>query len=92
MALAFSPVSLMLVPGIFCELYANFGQAYVGGGHLKSIHSVLEPYLGGAQIYCGPKTYRSTEFDFILGHSPKTISELSKTLKTFMIMWWRKRN
>jgi len=70
---SFSPVTLMLVPGILCELYANFGHAFVGGGHLKSIHSVLEPYLGGAKVYCGPKTHRSTEFDFVMGHSNITV-------------------
>lgn len=67
-------VSLMLVPGILCELYSFFGHAYVGGGHLKSVHSLLEPYLAGTKIYCGPKTHRSTEFDFILGNSNESIA------------------
>ncbi len=79
---SFSSVTLMLVPGILCELYLNFGHAYVGGGHLKSIHSVLEPYLGGAWVYCGPKTHRSTEFDFILGQSNDNITVV-KNIKDF---------
>jgi 3-deoxy-D-manno-octulosonic-acid transferase len=82
---SFSPVSLMLVPGILCELYANFGHAYVGGGHLKSIHSVLEPYLGGAKVYCGPKTHRSTEFDFVMGHSNITVVTNPKDFYDYVV-------
>lgn len=50
--------------GVLCELYADFGKAYVGGGFETSIHSVLEPLISGAdQISCGPIHHRSTEFD-----------------------------
>jgi len=50
--------------GVLCELYSDFGKAYVGGGFETSIHSVLEPLISGAdQISCGPKNFRSTEFD-----------------------------
>jgi 3-deoxy-D-manno-octulosonic-acid transferase len=67
-------IAVVLVPGILCELYSYFGHVFVGGGHIKSVHSLLEPYLAGAKIYCGPKIHRSTEFDFIVGHSPENIS------------------
>ncbi len=67
-------IALVLVPGILCELYSCFGHVFVGGGHIKSVHSLLEPYLAGAKIYCGPKIHRSTEFDFIVGRSPENIS------------------
>lgn len=59
--------------GLLCELYPYFGHSYIGGGHGRSIHSVLEPYWGGGHIYCGPRTHRSTEFDFIKGESPNFI-------------------
>jgi len=50
--------------GILCELYADFGLAYVGGGFETSIHSILEPLVAGAdKIGCGPLHLRSTEFD-----------------------------
>ncbi len=50
--------------GILCELYADFNHAYVGGGFEGSIHSVLEPLVAGtSKISCGPKHFRSTEFD-----------------------------
>jgi 3-deoxy-D-manno-octulosonic-acid transferase len=50
--------------GVLCELYSDFGKAYVGGGFETSIHSVLEPLISGAdQISCGPIHHRSTEFD-----------------------------
>ncbi|RLA62593.1 MAG: hypothetical protein DRQ88_08180 [Epsilonproteobacteria bacterium] len=66
-------VLLVTFKGILCELYTLFGTSFVGGGHGRSIHSVLEPYLAGNRVYCGPKTYRSTEFDFIMSHSPNYI-------------------
>jgi 3-deoxy-D-manno-octulosonic-acid transferase len=67
-------IAVVLVPGILCELYSCFGHVFVGGGHIKSVHSLLEPYLAGAKIYCGPKIHRSTEFDFIVGQDPENIS------------------
>lgn len=50
--------------GLLCELYADFGKAYVGGGFETSIHSILEPLISEVnQITCGPMHFRSTEFD-----------------------------
>jgi 3-deoxy-D-manno-octulosonic-acid transferase len=50
--------------GILCELYQDFGKAYVGGGFETSIHSLLEPLVAGADhLACGPLHHRSTEFD-----------------------------
>ncbi len=64
-------VLLCQVPGLLCELYPFFGHNFIGGGHGRSIHSLLEPFWGGGHIYCGPKTHRSTEFDFVQEHSPR---------------------
>ena len=52
-------------PGVLLESFSLFGHSYIGGGHSRSIHSVLEPFLANSMVYCGPKTHRSTEFDFI---------------------------
>lgn len=60
-----TPIVITLIPGMLCELYRFFDIAYVGGGFEKSIHSVLEPFLMGCKVLCGPKIHRSTEFDFI---------------------------
>ncbi|WP_372655606.1 glycosyltransferase N-terminal domain-containing protein [Halobacteriovorax sp.] len=60
-------------PGILLESYSLFGHVLVGGGHGRSIHSVLEPYLAGSRVYCGPKIFRSTEFDFIKKESPNDV-------------------
>jgi 3-deoxy-D-manno-octulosonic-acid transferase len=50
--------------GVLCELYADFGLAYVGGGFEVSVHSILEPLVAGcASIACGKLHHRSTEFD-----------------------------
>jgi 3-deoxy-D-manno-octulosonic-acid transferase len=75
---AFFPSSTILInkKGILCELYADFSQAYVGGGFEGSIHSVLEPLVAGsARIACGPLHHRSTEYDVAL--SCGVISEVN---------------
>jgi 3-deoxy-D-manno-octulosonic-acid transferase len=55
--------------GVLCELYADFGKAYVGGGFGHSVHSLLEPLVAGTEsICCGPKHFRSTEYDIARGY------------------------
>lgn len=50
--------------GVLCELYADFGHSYVGGGFGVGVHSILEPLVAGSEsIACGPKHERSTEYD-----------------------------
>lgn len=56
---------LINLKGVLCELYAEAKLVYVGGGFERSIHSVLEPFVAGAQIWCGPKLHRSTEAELI---------------------------
>ena len=61
-----NPRSTVLInkKGILCELYADFGKAYVGGGFGVSVHSLLEPLVAGAEnLSCGPVNFRSSEFD-----------------------------
>ncbi len=60
-----SGIILITIPGILVELYSLIGHAFVGGGFSKSVHSLLEPFCAGANLFCGPKVHRSTEFDFI---------------------------
>ncbi len=65
--------------GVLCELYADFGRAYVGGGFETSIHSVLEPLISGAdQISCGPIHHRSTEFDIVVSQRKMTVVKNSQ--------------
>jgi 3-deoxy-D-manno-octulosonic-acid transferase len=64
---------VLTTPAVLLEMYTFFHNVFVGGGHGRSIHSVLEPFLAGAQVFCGPKTYRSTEFDLIQDIAPKSI-------------------
>jgi len=53
--------------GVLCELYSDFGKAYVGGGFETSIHSVLEPLVAGSdQLAAGPMHHRSTEYDIAM--------------------------
>lgn len=55
---------ILVKKGILCELYPDFGKAYVGGGFGVSVHSLLEPLVAGCEhLSCGPANYRSTEFD-----------------------------
>lgn len=72
-------VVVLNVGGILCELYTQFHFSYVGGGYERSIHSVLEPYLSGAQVVCGPKIHRSTEYDFIKDLTPREIHLLKNS-------------
>ncbi len=53
--------------GVLCELYADFGRAYVGGGMGVSVHSLLEPLVAGSEyLSSGPVHHRSTEYDVAL--------------------------
>lgn len=61
------------VPGILVELYEYFAHALVGGGHDRSVHSLLEPFWAGCRVYCGPKTHRSSEADYIGEVSPYSL-------------------
>lgn len=71
--------------GVLCELYADFGKAYVGGGFETSIHSVLEPLISGAdQISCGPITYRSTEFDLAKSAGKIVVVENSREFSDWL--------
>lgn len=70
---------LLLVPGILCEIYTLFRFAYVGGGFGRSIHSVLEPYLAGCSVICGPRVHRSTEVDMILEEDKSELLILKNT-------------
>lgn len=63
--------------GILCELYTLFDLVYVGGGFGRSIHSVLEPFLCGAKVFCGPRVHRSTEYDYVAGVAPDEIRLLN---------------
>jgi 3-deoxy-D-manno-octulosonic-acid transferase len=50
------------LPGLLCEMYSFFDDAYIGGGHGKGVHSIMEPMMSMCNIYCGPNTKRSTEY------------------------------
>lgn len=79
-------IILCQIPGLLCEIYPYFGHCFIGGGHGRSIHSLLEPYWGGGHLYFGPKTHRSTEFDFVQDESPKQqhiVRELGKFYHIF---------
>lgn len=60
--------------GLLCELYSYSQRAYVSGGFGRSVHSLLEPAVSGNQIVCGPKVFRSTEFDLIQEIFPEMIT------------------
>ena len=62
------------VRGVLCEMYSQFDCAYIGGGFGESVHSVLEPFLAGCGTVCGPKTQRSSEYDYAYNIDPNNIS------------------
>lgn len=68
-------VTLLEKKGVLCELYADFGKAYVGGGFGVSVHSLLEPLVSGSDhLSVGPIHQRSTEFD--LAHEYGELKEV----------------
>lgn len=75
---AIKNVSILNKSGILCELYSLFNHAYVGGGYERSIHSVLEPFFSGAEVFVGPKTHRSTEYEFLVSIAPLEIHVLNR--------------
>lgn len=56
---------ILFVKGILCELYKMARYTVVGGGYNHKVHSLLEPYLANAQVFCGPHTQYSQEFSLI---------------------------
>ncbi len=82
---------LISLKGVLCELYSYMDFAFVGGGHGRSIHSVLEPFVGGCSVFCGPRTFRSTEFDYVIGESVERISVVDE-LSSFYEIFSHKKN
>jgi 3-deoxy-D-manno-octulosonic-acid transferase len=66
-------IVLLNLKGVLCEFYSHMGYAYVGGGYERSVHSVLEPFVAGSKILCGPKVHRSTEVEAILSVAPMAL-------------------
>lgn len=75
--------------GILLELYTLFQYAFVGGGHGRSIHSVLEPYHAHCRIFCGRSVKRSSEYDLISQESPQSIKKIEdlRTLYKELANW-----
>jgi len=48
------PILLVDSIGLLASLYSLGSTAYIGGGFIKGVHSVLEPAVYGCQICCGP--------------------------------------
>lgn len=81
-----TPIVINTLPGMLCETFQFFDCAYIGGGYEKSIHSVLEPFLMGTKVICGPKIHRSTEYDYINEIAPNEIVVLNDA-KFFYNKW-----
>lgn len=82
-----SHVIVSLIPGVLCEAYSLVKHTFVGGGHGRSVHSLLEPWLAGSEVYCGPKTHRSTEYDLIMKNRPDmlhVVEDPSDLYQTFL--------
>lgn len=77
-ALETPSVFVFKLKGMLCEFYSLFDDAYVGGGHGRSIHSILEPFLAGPFLFCGPGTHRSTEFMVVQEATKKDVRVVEK--------------
>ena len=69
--------------GVLAELYTLFDTAYVGGGHGKGVHSLLEPFMAGARVLCGPGTSRSTELGFVRSLDPDAVDVVERPLDVY---------
>ncbi len=81
-----SPVVILQMGGILCELYSLFKATYVGGGYERSIHSVLEPYFSNNMVVTGPIIHRSTEFDLASEITPDEIHVLKNPESFYTII------
>lgn len=81
-----SPVVILQMGGILCELYSLFKATYVGGGYERSIHSVLEPFFSNNMVVTGPVIHRSTEFDLALEVAPREIHVLKSPESFYTII------
>lgn len=83
-----SKTYLLIKKGILCELYQDFGKAYVGGGFGASVHSLLEPLIAGSDhLSCGPVHYRSTEFDLA-----RFYGDMMEVKNNQEFLFWLKRD
>lgn len=80
------------IKGVLLESYSDFGTAFVGGGHGVSVHSLMEPFMAGCFVMCGPKVFRSTEYDLIREHNPdraQIVDSLEDVSENFRKSWTR---
>ncbi|MDH4467129.1 MAG: glycosyltransferase N-terminal domain-containing protein [Bacteriovoracaceae bacterium] len=82
---------ILLVKGILCEIY-NLGKfAIVGGGYQHKVHSLLEPYLAGCQVFCGPGIKYSQEYFLIKSKQAFAITLVDDLIKTHDLISKRAR-
>lgn len=62
--------------GFLVELYSLFKVALVGGGFAGDTHSLLEPFLSGCEVYCGPHVNRSSEYYQIKDWNSKKVTSI----------------
>ena len=82
---SFGHFHLLKARGMLCEFYQFFDVTYIGGGFNRSIHSVLEPYLAGSRVICGPKTHRSSEFELIFDQEKDSLAVIAKKEDFFSV-------
>ena len=82
-------VIIVDIMGILCESYQLAPAAYVGGGFGKSVHSVLEPWMSGCQVFIGPEHQRSLEVEWVHEMAPQNLccysdpQELAREMNLF---------
>ena len=72
--------------GLLLELYTLFDGAFVGGGHTRGVHSLLEPYRAGASLCHGPRTHRSTEYDTVVKEAGKRRQTVEKLEDVYSVL------
>ena len=73
-AIDYSLPTVLFIKGVLCEMYTLGDWAIVGGGYLHKVHSLLEPYLSGAKVFCGAGIFHSQEYSLIFSYDFKGIN------------------
>ncbi len=81
-------ILLFDIKGVLCELYNYYDVALVGGGFLRTTHSLLEPYVAGAKVITGPQVQKSSEYDFIISQDEQAV-RIHHSGSSLKIAEWR---
>ena len=64
-----NPLVILGVVGVLSRLYWQGQIAYIGGGHSKGVHNVMEPAVARLPVIFGPRYHNSQEAEELIKNS-----------------------